>query len=87
MEDTDLNALRTTLKILNKVDSGLQFDAFGDEHMSSLIEKSFRVNYPGKLERVDLSREYGRHLLTISPSTMEPSKWCQLRAFYAAHQL
>jgi hypothetical protein len=67
LEDTDLNALRTTLKILNKVDSGLQFDAFGDERMSSLIEKSFRVNYLGKLERVDLSREYGRHLLTISP--------------------
>lgn len=66
-EDTDLNALRTTLKFLSKADSGLKFDAFGDERVASLIGKEFRVNYLGKLERDELSREYGRHLLTISP--------------------
>ncbi|MEM3455577.1 MAG: hypothetical protein QXT72_03360 [Candidatus Micrarchaeia archaeon] len=67
--DSDLFALHKTIKILEKLDSSLRYDSFGDKFISDYFNKkfNFNLNYLGKLERKELNNEYGKHLLTISP--------------------
>ncbi|MGC9124392.1 MAG: hypothetical protein ACP5IB_10065 [Thermoplasmata archaeon] len=68
-EDADLYALKKIVNILKEIDKDIEFDYFGDEYIGEYFNKKFNENilYVGKLERKDLSIEYARHLLTISP--------------------
>ena len=66
-EDTDLEALYHTLKVLKEVDKDIKFDSFGNEHLARIVSQHYKVNYLGKLNRRELNEEYGKHLLTISP--------------------
>ncbi len=68
-EDSDLFALKKTVDILKEIDRDLEFDYFGDEEIGEYFNKKFNENivYLGKLERKELSMEYAKHLLTISP--------------------
>ncbi|MGC8622082.1 MAG: hypothetical protein ACP5U0_09225 [Caldisphaera sp.] len=68
-EDTDLNALKKIVNILKEIDKDLEFDFFGDEYIGEYFNKKFNENiiYLGKLERKQLTIEYSKHMLTISP--------------------
>lgn len=66
--DTDLNALETTMKILDN-DSAYIIDYFGDRESGEIFGKRYgrKMNFIGKVERKELLKEYSEHELTISP--------------------
>ncbi|MGC8969975.1 MAG: glycosyltransferase [Conexivisphaera sp.] len=66
-DDTDIGALLAALRILEEERPGIELDAFGDERTARIVGQRVRVNYLGKLERSELSVEYGRHAITIAP--------------------
>ena len=68
-EDTDLFALNKIINLLREEDRELEFDYFGDSDIGEYFNRRFGkdIVYLGKLERKNLSIEYARHLVTISP--------------------
>ena len=68
-EDVDLFSLKKTVDLLKVIDPRIEFDYFGNEEIGLIFNKKYKENieYLGKLERKDLSKEYSRHLFTISP--------------------
>jgi len=67
--DVDLIGLKRTIDTLREANPKLDFDYFGDEEVGLIFNKKFNENikYLGKLDRKDLSKEYSKHLVTITP--------------------
>jgi len=68
-DDVDLICLKRTIDTLREANPKLDFDYFGDEEVGLIFNKKFNENikYLGKLDRKDLSKEYSKHLVTITP--------------------
>lgn len=67
--DVDLIGLKRTIDTLREANPKIDFDYFGDEEVGLIFNKKFNENikYLGKLDRKDLSKEYSKHLVTITP--------------------
>ncbi|MDP8003577.1 MAG: glycosyltransferase [Caldisphaera sp.] len=66
VDDTDIESLKTVIKIIQTTNKDIEFNAFGNESMLKYL-KNFNVKFLGKLDRKELGRIYSEHLFTINP--------------------
>lgn len=66
--DTSLIDLERSLKILDRM-FHVDVDYFGSEDLGNIFEKKFgrMMNFIGRIERKELSKQYSSHLVTVAP--------------------